>query len=98
MAAEVYVATTHAASAPCCALTPLIRPWVATLVETLFDCGHGRLAWASWVGCCSVREEGLIDLEKRLFVIHEEIENVRFISACEVRNLDSVLGELSKSE
>ena len=45
-----------------------------------------------------MREEGFIDLQQSLFVIHEEIKDVRFVSACEVRNFNSILCELSQSE
>ena len=46
----------------------------------------------------SVGEERLIDLKQRALIIHEKIQNVRLVLACEITNFHAILSQLCQFE
>ena len=51
----------------------------------------GDLLLALLIVGCYVGEERFVDLKQRALIIHEEIQDVRLILACEITDFDTIL-------
>jgi hypothetical protein len=57
------------------------------------------VVWVSGGACLGTRgEESLVDFEKGLFVIDEEVKYKLLVLACEIRELNLLFGKLSQLE